>query len=101
MDGVQRQERQRSAERESRISIQKKTSFSVLENAGISNGQLTNSDRYLAVRLTREFDQVLAQLGIVVDSQINSSQCFDIMVNLMILKSRDKLTTDFAQAENS
>lgn len=32
---------------------------SVLENAGLKKGEVTNSDRYLAVRLTKEFDAVL------------------------------------------
>ena len=44
---------------------------SVLENAGLtSKGEKTNSDRYIAIRLTREFDSVLYKLGIGFDESV-------------------------------
>lgn len=51
--------------------MKSKLSKSVLENAGITNGgQKTNSDRYLATRLTREFDCLLKLLGIASDEPV-------------------------------
>ena len=52
--------------------MKSKLSKSVLENAGITNGgQKTNSDRYLATRLTREFDCLLKLLGIASDEPVS------------------------------
>jgi len=72
---------------DSMLSLQKRANNSVLENAGITKGNKTNSDRYLASRLTREFDAALSQLSISTDSLVGKSQVFDILVQLMLLKS--------------
>ena len=40
---------------------------SVLLNAGLVNNGVTNSDKYLAIKITKEFDSVLKELKIGVD----------------------------------
>jgi len=86
LDGVLRRERQFSAERESQMSLRRKNYVSVLENAGISNGSLTQSDRYQAVKLTKEFDAALARLGLQTDAQLGKSAVFDVLIDLKLLK---------------
>ena len=55
----------------------------MLKNAGVANGTtITNSDRYLALRLNREFDHVLDSLNIHDDHWIDKSLLFEILVRL-------------------
>lgn len=87
--------------RESSTNRSKLSNKSVLEKAGITNGgQNTNSDRYLASRLSREFDNVLEMLGLSFDEPVDKSMVFDIMVYLMFLKSASQIGSEFTQTEN-
>ena len=63
------------------------SSSSVLENAGITNGQVTNSDKYMAIRLTREFDNALDRFSLKNVSELDKNQAFDLLVELLLLKS--------------
>ena len=60
----------------------------MLENAGIiANAEKqTNSDRYLAIKRTREFDSIAQKLDIKSDSLVTKNQVFEILVALMFLK---------------
>lgn len=60
-----RSQRKNSTERETRIGLRNMSQSTVLENAGCAKGTtVTKSDRYLAIRLNREFDSVLDSLNI-------------------------------------
>lgn len=58
----------------------------VLCNAGISKGEVTNSDKYLALRLNKEFDAVISSLELKSDQKLGKSALFDILVKLNLLK---------------
>lgn len=83
-------------EREARMSIRNMSQSSVLENAGMVKAkEVTNSDRYLAIKLSREFDQVLESLSLRDATRIDRSDLFDILVQLSLLKSLDNQNSQF------
>ena len=74
---------------------------SVLQNAGIAQiGQITKSDRYLALSLTKEFDNVMDALNLKQNEQVDKSQLFDILRKLKLLKSVSQTDSEFISEEN-
>ena len=74
----------------------------MLENAGIiANAEKqTNSDRYLAIKRTREFDSIAQKLDIKSDSLVTKNQVFEILVALMFLKPATQTNSEFTFTEN-
>ena len=46
---------------------------SVLQNAGITDGLITNTDKYFAIRLQKEFIEVIAELEVESKGTIDKS----------------------------
>lgn len=73
---------------------------SVLQNAGLTDGMITNSDKYFAIRLQKEFDVILAELDIEGKGTCDKSQFFEIFVRLGLLKPVEMLTSEGTAREN-
>ena len=72
----------------------------MLENAGLVKGTITNSDRYMALRLTKEFDQILESMNVKASQEISKSMLYEIFVKLSLLKSLEQLNSEFLTVEN-
>ena len=72
----------------------------MLENAGISKGTITKSDRYLAVRLTKEFDALLDHMALQNKQVLDESEIFNLFYGLNLFKSTDDQNSDFIVTEN-
>ena len=101
---VLQQDRKSSQQREEALQNQKRSlNSSVLENAGITNGQRTNSDKYLAIKLTKEFDSAVQSIDSIssFNGMVDKNQVQAILVKLMLLKSPDLIVSEFTEVENS
>ena len=85
---------------ESVMSMKASTYSSVLHNAGISVGTITNSDKYFATRLQKEFLEITNELEVDVRGTMDKSQFFEIFVRLGLLKPIQELTSEFLAREN-
>ena len=68
------------------MSLKVSSHQTVLANAGIAEGVVTNSDKYQANRLQREFDGILTELQVDKSGTIDKAQFFEIYVRLGLLK---------------
>ena len=62
------------------------------------NAQAKNSDRYVAIKLHKEFAQTVEDLKL--SDQLQKNELFELFVTLGLLKPASQLTSEFLAKEN-